>query len=666
MVKKSRSSVMGFSNLKNKVSRNAFDLSHRHMFTAQIGELLPILCEWVNPNETFKIGYSGMSRTAPLNTAAFTRLRENVQYFFVPFQCLWKYFEQSVNNMRSGQAGQEISMVAQSLSASVPLSTSMPYINYNSLVSTVKLYYDNAVSEVSRYFATLSKPSMATVDGFYHYVISDGNNLKDYPDFMNQVFVNGEYRYVAVAKLLNALGYGNYSSVITHDVFARAYDFCKELHSFDKTSFLASSYALNFDQRFTHSPNLSIFPLLAYHKIVNDFYRLRNWQSYESWKSNIDYITPDNSYDVSTYIGDELLTSSCIFDLEFSNLPLDYFTGVLPRAQYGDESAVPVSGTSSASSFTNFKFTPVLSDNPQEAVNVQSFTGRLFPGTSVSSVLQSGKISLSSDVASELKISALRSAVALQKYKEIQNSSDWSFEEQVLAHFGVKPQCDVHKSQFIGGSDSTISINPQINSNFVDGGMPEIKAIGQSQLNCSCEFKSDTYGVIIGIYRCVPQLDFAHLGFDRNLFKTDASDFPIPELDSVGMQTTYRSEVASPAVGKPAYNAPVDLSATYGYAPRYAELKTSYDRYDGGFNDAYSDWVTGLDTSLLDYWYYQDVNNNYVYDISHLFICRPSLCYPIFLNQWSGTANDDKLLIASVNSVTAVRPFSVHGLPWSN
>ena len=34
------------------------------MFTAQIGELLPVFSQWVNPNETFKIGYNGKTRTA--------------------------------------------------------------------------------------------------------------------------------------------------------------------------------------------------------------------------------------------------------------------------------------------------------------------------------------------------------------------------------------------------------------------------------------------------------------------------------------------------------------------------------------------------------------------------------------------------------------------------
>ena len=47
--------------------------------------------------------------------------------------------------------------------------------------------------------------------------------------------------------------------------------------------------------------------------------------------------------------------------------------------------------------------------------------------------------------------------------------------------------------------------------------------------------------------------------------------------------------------------------------------------------------------------------------IDDLFKCRPSLLYPIFVNQWSGTVNDDKLLVGSVNTCVAVRPFSMYG-----
>ena len=65
-----------------------------------------------------------------------------------------------------------------------------------------------------------------------------------------------------------------------------------------------------------------------------------------------------------------------------------------------------------------------------------------------------------------MKISALRSATALQKYKEVQNSNDPDFANQVLAHFGIKPKVDSRTSIFIGGDDKTLSINPQVNTNF--------------------------------------------------------------------------------------------------------------------------------------------------------------------------------------------------------
>ena len=104
-------------------------------------------------------------------------------------------------------------------------------------------------------------------------------------------------------------------------------------------------------------------------------------------------------------------------------------------------------------------------------------------------------------------------------------------------------------SIFIGGDDKTLSINPQVNTNFLDGGQPDIKAIGVGDLSAGCKFSSSTYGMVIGIYRAIPQLDYSHVGIDRNLFKTDATDFPIPELDSIGMQTQYRCELSAPLIG---------------------------------------------------------------------------------------------------------------------
>ena len=124
--------------------------------------MLPVFTQWVNPNETFKIGYNGKTRTAALNSDAFTRIRENIQYYFVPFQSLWKYFEQQVNNMTKGDAGQNISKFASSSSEASKITTSMPYISYVDLAGWLSAMYTHVLDALASYyddeFAALSKP----------------------------------------------------------------------------------------------------------------------------------------------------------------------------------------------------------------------------------------------------------------------------------------------------------------------------------------------------------------------------------------------------------------------------------------------------------------------------------------------------------------------------
>lgn len=679
--------VLGMHRLKNKVNRNAFDLSHRHMFTAQVGELLPVFSQWVNPNETFKIGYNGKTRTAALNTDAFTRIRENIQYYFVPFQSLWKYFEQQVNNMTKGDAGQNISKFASSSTEASQISTSLPYISYVDLGNWLESMYNHALVAVDSYIS--SKPSVGerSAVGFKSFCDSS----QSYSD----VFVCDGYRLCRAGKLLMALGYGNFDTIIQYDIYAMAERCIAQQNQWDSSEFQDSVFSIDFStsdvSTILNSPNLSILPLLAYHKICNDHYRNEKWQPFEPWTCNIDYLRSTDNMNAKTFIDSSTFTSlmSSIIDLENSNLPIDYFTSVLPRAQYGDESAVPIGlNNADATLIVNDpsdKTKGVLFGGSSSAANddLQKVNSASTPshGSYASQVRTSSTgntlVGFSGSLTatdSSLKISALRSATALQKYKEIQNSNDPDFANQVLAHFGIKPKVDSRTSIFIGGDDKTLSINPQVNTNFLDGGQPDIKAIGVGDLSAGCKFTASTYGIIIGIYRAVPQLDYAHVGIDRNLFKSDATDFPIPELDSIGMQTQYRCELSAPLIGTCNEIVPfeyssnsLDMAVTYGYAPRYAELKSARDYFEGGFCGTYKTWVTGYDQSFLSRWRRNlgSISVANYGSIDDLFKCRPSLLYPIFVNQWSGTVNDDKLLIGSVNTCVAVRPFSMYGLPYS-
>ena len=676
--------VLGMHRLKNKINRNAFDLSHRHMFTAQVGELLPVFTQWVNPNETFKIGYSGKTRTAALNTDAFTRIRENIQYYFVPFQSLWKYFEQQVNNLTKGDAGQNISKFASSSTEPSAISTSLPYVSYVDLGSWLNEMLTHACKACDAYFTAVPSAAVRSALGFKDYC--------DSSSAYHDVFVCDGYRFCRSAKLLMALGYGNFDTIIQYDIYAMAERFVKDGHDWKSRDFRFSDYFVSFTDSSTikNSPNLSILPLLAYHKICNDHYRNEKWQPFEPWTCNIDYLSPTANMNATSFISINSFTQliTTIIDLENSNLPIDYFSSVLPRAQYGDESSVaiglnntdatyivkdsadPTKGVLFGTGSHTANDTLVKADT--DPTIVDGYHATWVRASSTGDVLLGFRGKLSA-AGSSLKISALRSATALQKYKEIQNSNDPDFANQVLAHFGIKPKVDSRTSIFIGGDDKTLSINPQVNTNFLNGGQPDIKAIGVGDLSAGCKFTATTYGMIMGIYRAVPQLDYAHVGIDRNLFKTDATDFPVPELDSIGMQTQFRCELSAPLVGTCSKVVPffrsssLDMSITYGYAPRYAELKSARDYFEGGFCGTYSSWVTGYDESFLSRWRRNlgSSSTDRFGSIDDLFKCRPSLLYPIFVNQWSGTVNDDKLLIGSVNTCVAVRPFSLYGLPYS-
>ena len=135
-----------------------------------------------------------------------------------------------------------------------------------------------------------------------------------------------------------ALGYGNFDTIIQYDTYAMAERFFAQQGSWDLEEFQDFQFSLDFStsdvSSILNSPNLSILPLLAYHKICNDHYRNEKWQPYEPWTCNIDYLSPTDNMDAKSFINTSTFTSlmTSIIDLENSNLPIDYFTSVLPRA----------------------------------------------------------------------------------------------------------------------------------------------------------------------------------------------------------------------------------------------------------------------------------------------------------------------------------------------
>lgn len=629
---------MGLHGLKNKTSRNSFDLSHRNLFTAKVGELIPCAVFEMNPGDTISLDSSYFTRTAPLDTAAFTRLRENVQFFFVPYSLLWKYFNSQVMNMTQTAAGGDVSRVASGIVDNAVVSTQMPFIDYRS----IKVYLNSI--------------------------------LKTYTDkkagYEDITLNNGELRSAASAKLLQLLGYGNFPEQNMKDYVP------------------LSQTVVN------NSLNLSIFRLLAYQKICNDHYTYRQWQPYDASLCNIDYLVPSRSGSLN--LGPFLtgLTSDTsklkklnMFDLRFSNLPLDYFNGVLPTAQFGKEGVVNLnlgtgsfsaSGKTKGATFDNINslYVNVDGSDPLNGdVNIQNNVPKVAGSRSRIETYHThdfaGTLSADSQLSGNLSVLALRQATALQKYKEIQLANDADFVSQIEAHFGIKPKHDADTSIFIGGSSSMIDINPQVNQNLADWSQNNAyKGAPTGSGSAKMKFTADTYGVVMGIYRCTPVLDYAHVGVDRTLLKTDASDFVIPELDSIGMQQNIQGEVIMPTYysdeGAFTDFTDTDVRLSYGYAPRYAELKTSFDRYNGAFCFGLKSWVTGLNVEQLYKQLYKAGEDFHMLNAVELFNCRPDLVSSIFLNTETLVTDDDNLYVGLVNMAYVVRNLSRYGLPYTN
>lgn len=623
-----RSDIMGLHGLKNKPSRNSFDVSARNLFTAKIGELLPCAVYEMNPGDSIRIDASYFTRTAPLQTAAFTRLRENVQFFFVPYSQLWKYFNTQVLNMTSSASGHDVSRIATSPFANEKVTTGMPYLAYSAL---------------HKYLYKMGQAAKSKL----------GKSFLD--NFKNSVFDNnGEYRWSASSKLLQLLGYGR----------------------FDYQNMSYTDFSDQTVSGMSHLPNVSVFRLLAYQKICNDHYQFRQWQGYDASLCNVDYVTPSGSMDLSLQLEQVDFASGKnadrlnFLDLRFSNLPLDYLNGVLPTAQFGSESVVSLSGEDIKTSSDYKSWTYGNKDLP---TNVPVVANQYSSGNVANLVWTDGSQGdtllhthvIPSDALS-LSVLSLRQAFAAQKYKEIQLANDVDFASQIEAHFGVKPKHADDTSYFIGGASSMIDINPIVNQNLSGDGQADYKASPIGNGSSKIKFTADTYGVVMGIYRCTPVLDYAHIGIDRTLCKTDASDFVIPEMDSIGMQQNYLFEVQAPSFNgtNVGFVDDENFAKSYGYAPRYSEYKTNYDKFNGDFCFTLDSWVTGLPSDMIDEICRHNLSSMQI--APELFNCRPSLCNSIFVNQNNYLVSDDKLYIGMVNMAYVTRNLSRYGLPYSN
>ena len=80
---------------KVAVHRSSFNLSSKKLFTAKVGEILPCYWQIAIPGNKYRISSDWFTRTVPVNTAAYTRIKEYYDFYAVPLRLISRALPQA-------------------------------------------------------------------------------------------------------------------------------------------------------------------------------------------------------------------------------------------------------------------------------------------------------------------------------------------------------------------------------------------------------------------------------------------------------------------------------------------------------------------------------------------------------------------------------------------
>lgn len=217
---------------KVAVHRSSFDLSSKKLFTAKVGEILPCYWQIAIPGNKYRISSDWFTRTVPVNTAAYTRIKEYYDFYAVPLRLISRALPQAFTQMTDYMTS------AASNTTNTEMLTSVPSTTLN-----------------------LLSLSFQTING------------QDTFDDAGLPYVYG------ASKILDMLGYGSFlaSSNTAKVAITKAYFGSDKVSDADNPLVYKVSQTVN------------LLPLLAYQKIYYDFFSESQWEKHLAYAYNVDY-----------------------------------------------------------------------------------------------------------------------------------------------------------------------------------------------------------------------------------------------------------------------------------------------------------------------------------------------------------------------------------------
>lgn len=502
--------------------KNKFDLSCDHFTTGDFMQLSPVFIQELVPGESINVKEQVFTRLAPLVKPMYGRARIELRKFFVPMRTIMRGWNEYITDT--------------TVDGVIP---SLPTIALHNIASA------------------LTNSSFSTqVNGTsYDFKVENGTGV---------TATTTLYRFTSLGKsvwkVLNSLGY-----------------------KFPIGYWVSNTEVTQMTSR------VSALPLLAFIKIYSDWYK-------------------NQAYNDATFFG--LFESVGSTSLDDVNKLISVFLRVSRICYDKDElfvSAWDRPTTPNDGLVSNYNINDITNDasNPSTAITRSTrVTSLSSPTSQLPSTphLKSGNVDYSTSAGSQSSIPgnitqyAIDSLKALTDYVKRHQIAGGLAMDRMMARFGMKPSdAALKRSIYLGKNSVDIQIADVMATANGQDGSDQSSALGDyagkgvGYNDGAVSYSTDEYGYLVFCASIIPSAHYVQ-GMQPQVFRglNGRLDFFTPEFDGIGVDALPRKMVLADYNGGGennlstlGYSSAID--GVFGFAPRYAAYKASFDNLTGDF-----------------------------------------------------------------------------------
>lgn len=646
--------------------RNAFGIGYSNLFSSPCGLLMPAYIEDVKAKDKVSLSLFNITRTRPVNTSAFMAFDEKVDFWFVPYECIWSSYNdwrlgQTYNNSSASliDAGSQQLLPSTSWTSLQPFFASLPVLPPDGS-QQLKWMLPNAADtlrylDLFNYGAPAINDYTVNIKNNTNSDSEDWNNITSYYSYFHNAGLRFNYFRLAAFQCIYMHCYRNQEYEEFDPSYFNVDNLFDNLVPFNNSTLAATAVSTNLQLAAgtdtSTAPVTGLSRRMTLAKLFTP--RYKNWRDdlfttlkpvsgFESGVSGLDF----GSLSTSTAVPQGQAGSAFQwpqFDVDINQVE----SGKTFSDLNISSPLIPANQTSGQPNkdYGNYTY-QYVNDNP--AVVRQALYTKMVEGSDPLYGL------------AYLYPQNIRNLLAQDAYARSAIYADKNYQSQMKALFGIDVN-DYHRPQYLGSYSNLISISDVVaTSAGTDGDtdastsiLGEIAGKGYAQDSKEDVFSRtfDHDGIIIGVHYVMPRNNYD--SYRANKFNTRVSrwDFYSPHFDGLGLQPVFAYERGASSATS------FNPTSVLGYAPRYYEYKQRTNEVHGSFMVGQADYDWTLSNNAEPVSIASSMRN---------FKILPTITDRIFAVAYDGSVATDPFQHYYEFKVTRVSDLERYGVPSVN